>query len=113
VIGNLEKEKKLSLWETQDYLLQSEGSRHTGSLMAVPMIHKGRVIGVFLFCDQRAGMFDSDAVALISALAAQTALAIVNAELYETTLELATSDPLTNVLNRRAMVKQIEYEIAR
>ncbi len=77
------------------------------------MIHKGRVIGVFLFCDQRTGMFDSDAVALISALAAQTALAIINAELYETTLELATSDPLTGVLNRRAMVKQIEYEIAR
>ncbi len=113
VIGNLEKEKKLSVWETQEYLLHGEGNRLSGSLMAVPMIHKGRVIGVFLFYDQRAGMFDSDAVALISALAAQTALAIINAELYETTLELATSDPLTNVLNRRAMVKQIEYEIAR
>lgn len=113
VIGNLEKEKKPSLWETRDYLQPDADKKLSGSLMAVPMIHKGRVIGVFLFCDQRTGMFDSDAVALISALAAQTALAIVNAELYETTLELATSDPLTGVLNRRAMVKQIEYEIAR
>jgi diguanylate cyclase (GGDEF)-like protein len=113
VIGNLAKEKKFGLWEGNDSLGDPGTSKRSGSLMAVPMIHKGRVIGVFLFCDQRAGRFDSDAVALISALAAQTALAIINAELYETTLELATSDPLTGVLNRRAMVKQIEYEIAR
>lgn len=113
VIGNLEKEKKFSLWEGQDQSLGDAPQKASGSLMAVPMIHKGRVIGVFMFADQRTAMFDSDAVALISALAAQTALAIINAELYETTLELATSDPLTNVLNRRAMVKQIEYEIAR
>jgi diguanylate cyclase (GGDEF)-like protein len=46
-------------------------------------------------------------------LGAQTALAIVNAELYETTLELATIDPLTGIMNRRAMVRQIEYELAR
>lgn len=113
VIGNVAKEKKLSLWVANDYLLPDPDNRRSGSLMAVPMLHKGRVIGVFLFCDQRVGVFDGDAVALISALAAQTALAIVNAELYETTLELATSDPLTGVLNRRAMVKQIEFEIAR
>lgn len=111
VIGNLEKEKRLELWSFQDGSLMQ--AKKTGSLMTVPMIHKGRVIGVFMFCHPNTGVFDPDDVTLISALGAQTALAIVNAELYETTLELATSDPLTGVLNRRAMVKQIEYEIAR
>lgn len=112
LIGNLEKEKRLKVLEYQDRALLAPVKR-TGSLMAVPMIHKGRVIGVFIFAHPNAFVFDPDDVTLISALGAQTALAIVNAELYETTLELATSDPLTEVLNRRAMVKQIEYEIAR
>jgi len=113
VIGNLEKEKRLKLLEYQDRALPSPPTKKTGSVMAVPMIHKGRVIGVFMFAHPNSFVFDADDVTLISALGAQTALAIVNAELYETTLELATSDPLTGVLNRRAMVKQIEYEIAR
>lgn len=113
VISNFETEKNLKLLEYQDRSLPSPPIKKTGSLMAVPMIHKGRVTGVFMFAHGNAFAFDSDDVTLISALGAQTALAIVNAELYETTLELATSDPLTGVLNRRAMVKQIEYEIAR
>lgn len=112
LIGNLETEQQ-PVWEYQDRLLKSAPLEKSGSLMAVPMIHKGRVIGVFLFAHSKTGAFDADDVTLISALAAQTAIAIVNAELYETTLELATSDPLTGVLNRRAMVKQIEFELAR
>lgn len=113
VVRNLEKEKRLKVWEYQDHSLPMPQLKKTIALMAVPTIHKGRVMGVFLFCDPNDGGFDSDDVTLISALGAQTALAIVNAELYETTLELATSDPLTGVLNRRAMVKQIEFEMAR
>lgn len=114
VIGNLETEKRLKLWEYQDrFMAPVLPVKKLGSLMVVPMIHKGQVIGVFMFGHPNNGVFDADDVTLISALAAQTALAIVNAQLYETTLELATSDPLTGVLNRRAMVKQIEYELAR
>lgn len=113
VIGNLEKEKRLKLWEIQNRSMPTYDIKKTGSLMAVPMLHKGRVIGVFVFFHPNTSVFDTDDVTLISALGAQTALAIINAELYETTLELATSDPLTGVLNRRAMVKQIEFEIAR
>lgn len=113
VLGNVEKEKKMSLCEPQDLSQPRMEHSGIGSIMALPMIHKGRVIGVFAFGDSRTGVFAPDDIALISALAAQTALAIVNAELYETTLELATSDPLTGIMNRRAMVKQIEYEIAR
>jgi diguanylate cyclase (GGDEF)-like protein len=113
VISNLEKEKRFKLWEYQDESLMSPWIKKHGSLMAIPMLHKGRVIGVFLICHSITNAFDTDDVNLISALGAQTALAIINAELYEKTLLLATSDPLTGVLNRRAMVKQIEFELAR
>jgi diguanylate cyclase (GGDEF)-like protein len=113
IVQNLEKEQNLILWKTFDSSLKPSDLAVFGSLMAVPMIHKGRVMGAFIFINSEINAFDSDDVTLISALGAQTALAIVNAELYETTLELATSDPLTGVMNRRAMVRQIEYELAR
>jgi diguanylate cyclase (GGDEF)-like protein len=113
IIANLEKEKSLKLWEPQNREADSQEFGKTGSLMAVPMIHKGRVLGVFVFLHPKINIFDKEHVDLISALGAQTALAIINAELYETTLELATSDPLTGIMNRRAMVRQIEYELTR
>lgn len=112
IIGNVEKEKGLKLWIYQDALAKAPEIK-MGSIMVIPMIHKGLVIGVFLFSHPKAQTFDDDDVTLIAALGAQTALAIVNAELYETTLELAISDPLTGIFNRRAMMRQIEYELAR
>ncbi|MCA9508152.1 MAG: diguanylate cyclase [Myxococcales bacterium] len=113
IMGNLEKEKNLKLWQTLDRSGVPLELGNSGSLMAVPMIHKGRVTGVFLFLSSENSVFDKEDVDLIAALAAQTALATINAELYETTLELATSDPLTGILNRRAMMRQIEFELTR
>lgn len=110
IIGNASLEN-INLWVYQDKSRVPE--MKSGALMAIPMIHKGIVIGVFLFSHPEIGIFDDEDVTLISALGAQTALAIVNAELYETTLELAISDPLTGIFNRRAMMRQIEYELAR
>ncbi len=110
LIGNAEKELDHKLWVNASGKALEQKS---GSIMVIPMIHKGNVIGVFLFCHPEPGVFDDDDVTLISALGAQTALAIVNAELYETTLELSITDPLTGIFNRRAMMRQIEYEMAR
>lgn len=110
--GNLVEEKVGKLWQFHD-------SRHPpmiedmGSVMAVPLVHKGDVIGLFVAIHGDSHAFDAEDKALLNALGAQVSMAIVNAELYETTLELATSDPLTGVLNRRAMMKQIGFELAR
>jgi diguanylate cyclase (GGDEF)-like protein len=111
VIGKVDKDENLKLWIFDKPIKAIEVK--SGSIMAIPMIHQGQVIGVFLFAHPEPFMFDDDDIDLISALGAQTALTLVNAELYETTLELAISDPLTGVYNRRAMVRQIEYELAR
>jgi diguanylate cyclase (GGDEF)-like protein len=52
-------------------------------------------------------------VNLLNALGALVATSVVNADLYEATLELATSDPLTGLLNRRAMERLLDNEVAR
>lgn len=112
VIANLEKEKNLKLWESFSRSNPQKLGLN-GSLLAVPMIHKSRVFGAFIFIHPQKNIFEKEQMELVAALGAQTALALVNAELYETTLELATYDPLTGIMNRRAMVRQISNELTR
>jgi diguanylate cyclase (GGDEF)-like protein len=84
-----------------------------GSLVAVPMLHKGRVVGVFEFYDPRIGAFDDDDGKLLEALGAQAAMAVVNADLYQTTLELSVTDALTKLMNRRALNRLLDAELER
>ena len=84
-----------------------------GSVLAVPMLHKGRVLGVIDFFSEKTHAFDEDDVALLQALAAQAAMAVVNADLYEKTVELSITDPLTGLLNRRALQRRLEIDIVR
>lgn len=113
VISDLETDTSIKVWENQKKISFFNYVRKTGSMMVIPMTHKGVVIGVMVFLNEKINSFDSDDADLMCALGAQAALALANAALYEKTLELATVDPLTLVLNRRAMVKNIEYELAR
>jgi diguanylate cyclase (GGDEF)-like protein len=84
-----------------------------GSLIAVPMLHKGRVVGVFEFYDTDTDAFDDEDSRLLEALAAQAAMAVVNAELYQTTLELSVTDTLTGLMNRRALNRLLDAELER
>ncbi len=84
-----------------------------GSLVAVPMLHKGRVVGVLEFYDSDVGAFDDDDAKLLEALGAEAAMAVVNADLYQTTLELSVTDSLTKLMNRRALNRLLEAELER
>jgi diguanylate cyclase (GGDEF)-like protein len=84
-----------------------------GSLLCVPMLHKGRVVGVLTFYASQPRAFDSDDVALLQALGAQAAMAVVNADLYQQTLELSVTDALTGLMNRRALNRILDAELVR
>jgi diguanylate cyclase (GGDEF)-like protein len=84
-----------------------------GSLLCAPMLHKGRVVGVLTFFAPTARSFDSDDVALLQALGAQAAMAVVNADLYQQTLELSVTDALTGLMNRRALNRILDAELVR
>lgn len=85
----------------------------TGSLLCAPMLHKGRVVGVLTFYAAAPRSFDSDDVALLQALGAQAAMAVVNADLYQQTLELSVTDALTGLMNRRALNRILDAELVR
>lgn len=106
LISDLEQDDRINNWFYAD-------KYKSGSLMSIPMLNKDNVIGVMVFLHPQTKFFDEQDSILMSSLGAQASLAIINADLYEQTLELSIIDPLTLVQNRRAMIKQMEYELAR
>jgi diguanylate cyclase (GGDEF)-like protein len=71
------------------------------------------VVGVLDFYAPTPRAFDSDDAAVLQALAAQAAMAVVNADLYQTTLELSVTDSLTKLMNRRALNRILDAEVVR
>jgi diguanylate cyclase (GGDEF)-like protein len=84
-----------------------------GSLLAVPLRYQDRVVGVMSFHRPTVNAFAPDEIKLLAAIANQAAMAIVNARLYQETVELSLTDPLTNIANRRHLFQRLEMEIAR
>lgn len=82
-------------------------------ILCIPMLHKGRVVGVLRFQEGKETRLDDEASELLQALGAQVAMAVVNADLYEATVELSVTDPLTGLMNRRAMNKRLDIEVTR
>jgi diguanylate cyclase (GGDEF)-like protein len=84
-----------------------------GSFLAVPLRSKGRIVGVMNMNRRGIDAFSPQEVRLCEAVAAQAALAIANARLYQQTLELSFTDSLTAVANRRQLFLRLEQEFSR
>jgi diguanylate cyclase (GGDEF)-like protein len=74
---------------------------------------KGGILGVMNFNRPRVDGFSVQEIRLAEAIAAQAALAIANARLYQQTLELSFTDALTGVPNRRQLFLRLENELSR
>ncbi|MBS2030579.1 MAG: diguanylate cyclase [Deltaproteobacteria bacterium] len=84
-----------------------------GSLLCVPMIVKDELVGVLNFRKREVGAFGPDDVRLLKSVANQSAMAIVNARLYQATVELSITDALTGAFNRRHLFSRLEMELLR
>ena len=87
--------------------------RGSGSFLSVPLRAKGRIVGVMNLCRGALVPFTPQDIRLAEAIAAQAGLAIANARLYQQTLELSNSDPLTGIPNRRQLFSRLEQEMSR
>jgi diguanylate cyclase (GGDEF)-like protein len=86
----------------------------TGSLLAVPLRSKGRVLGVVELVNPRGGHpFDGADQRTLEALADYAAIAIDNARAYERIRELTLRDEHTGLFNSRHLWRQLELEVAR
>jgi len=100
----------LDLTDASDHLGEPEEFK---SLLAVPMISRGKVIGVLNAQSKRRGAFLEQDEKIFSILATSAALALENASLHQKTEELTIVDELTGIYNYRFFSKKLSEEIKR
>ncbi len=95
------------------YLHYKGARKGEGSLLVVPMLYRDRIVGALSFMRPEIDAFQPSEVRLLEAVARQAALAISNARLYQRTVELSLTDPLTGTYNRRHLESRLEMEVTR
>jgi len=83
------------------------------SIIYLPLIAKGRVIGSLLVASRHPNAYSQRHVILLEQLASQIAMPVENSRLYAEVEERARTDELTGLLNRRALDELIVSEIGR
>jgi diguanylate cyclase (GGDEF)-like protein len=89
------------------------GRLRRGALRALPLMSKGGSLGVLIALAPEGGQFDDDDCELLDAFAEQAAVAVANAHLFQTLLENATRDALTELPNRREFDRMLTRELER
>ncbi len=83
-----------------------------GSMISVPLVVKGRLVGVINLHKRQIDAFSTSEQRLIQAIANQTALTIDNAQLLEKSRDLSNTDELTGLSNRRHFQEILKREVA-
>jgi len=84
--------------------------RKIQSLICVPLIAKGNVLGIVLIEHSLPNAFHNDNVRLLEIIAQQVSIAIENARLYQQMHDLATLDGLTGAYNRLYFQDNLQIE---
>jgi len=82
------------------------------SRLAVPMVVGSRVVGVVEFIGAQIATLDEGGVSILETMATHAATAIEAAHLHEQTSEMAMSDALTGLRNRRRLDIDLNEECA-
>lgn len=81
--------------------------------LSVPMLSRGKVIGAMLAHSKTPRHFDQDAIPKLSLIANQTAITVDKIRLHDETRQLAFTDELTGLYNRRHFIKLANMEVDR
>jgi diguanylate cyclase (GGDEF)-like protein len=82
------------------------------SIVVEPVLRRRRTVGAVLVGWRRHVDVDATGRGFLSLLAAQAALAMERADLAEELAQLAQTDPLTDVANRRGLAHSLERDLA-
>lgn len=81
-----------------------------GSIIGTPLKFKDEILGVMNISRKEVGRFSRSELRLISLLADQAAVAIFNASLYKRLTQMANTDSVTGLPNRRALDERLQEE---
>jgi diguanylate cyclase (GGDEF)-like protein len=85
----------------------------TRSILAAPLVSRGRTIGVLEILNKLGGGFTRHDLALVLTLVEPCAIAIENATLFQRTEQLTITDDLTRLFNSRYLNLYLGREISR
>lgn len=96
----------------------SYGTVRTGGLpsrsfIGVPLMYRGTVLGVMSVQSLRPNAYGSRQIRLLETIAAQSAIAIENARLYNELRYLSVTDGLTGIFNYRSLMELGTMEFAK
>ncbi len=108
------REKKVIIVEdmANHPIYQGNPESWRGSIIGIPLKMGNRPIGVMNLARTAQGEFSQSEIRLLTLLADQAAIAIINARLHEAVSHLALSDALTKMPNRRALDERLDKAIA-
>jgi two-component system, cell cycle response regulator len=111
--GTVAREKKMIIIEDMMNHPLFEGTLNDwhGSIIGIPLQMGVRVIGVMNLARTSSGEFNQSEIRLLTLLADQAAIAIINARLHEVVSHQAHSDALTKLPNRRALDERLDKAI--
>jgi diguanylate cyclase (GGDEF)-like protein len=110
LVGNSKPVRIFDAAEDADSGLTVDGTK---SFMAVPMISRGKAIGLMHAGSTRMGAFLDQDEKIFSILAGSAALAVENALLHQKTQELTIVDELTGLYNFRYFSRKLGTEVMR
>jgi diguanylate cyclase (GGDEF)-like protein len=87
--------------------------KHIRSWLGVPMIVRGAIIGLLAIDSAQSNYFTENHVKTATIFADQVAIALENARLFEEVQNLALTDPLTGLYNRRGLFEIGHIEFSR
>ena len=108
------REKKMIIVEDMTDHMLYKGMPETwhGSIIGIPLMMSARVVGVMNLARTSPGEFNQGEIRLLTLLADQAAIAIINARLHAAVSLQARSDALTELPNRRALDERLDKAIA-
>lgn len=91
-------------------LYQGVAQNWVGSITGIPLKFKDEILGVMNLSRSVTGRFTRSELRLMSLLADQAAVAIFNARLYKRISQMANTDSVTGLPNRRALDERLQEE---
>ncbi len=93
--------------------VKTETTERVLSWAGAPILDGNKVIGFLSLNNQTRNFYHLEQAETLSAFASQAAIALVHARLHKEIQEMAITDPLTNLFNRRGLDRWGQYEIDR
>jgi diguanylate cyclase (GGDEF)-like protein len=98
--------------ENQDWV-KTETTKEVLSWAGAPILVDDQVIGFLSLNNNQKDFYNFEHAELLTAFASQASIALEHARLHKEIHDLAITDPLTNIFNRRGLERWGQYEIDR